>query len=277
MSSSQRYVKVLQVMDVSKLKPGDNHYMAYVGPPAQYDFMGASQFRLLCTLGLRAHHRFLDFGCGSLRGGRFFINYLNEGCYHGIEPNRWLIEEAIKCQVGQDLVNIKKPKFDHNETFTTGGFSTHFDFILAQSIFSHTGSELAVKCLKNFKESLNDHGLIIVTFVEGDDDFEGKGWVYPQCVHFRSSTIQKFAIDAGLVMTPIPWYHPRQTWYVFAKHEGRLPSADMKAYLKGAVLFDAEFSASCNDKRTLTEDVKESISNLHRTITARIKRIFNIS
>ena len=49
-------------MDVSKLKTGDNHYMAYVGPPTQYDFMGATQFRLLCTLGLRAHHYLLDLG-----------------------------------------------------------------------------------------------------------------------------------------------------------------------------------------------------------------------
>jgi len=56
-------------MDVSKLKPGDDHHMAYVGPPTQHDFMGATQFRLLCTLGLRAHHRLLDFGCGSLRAG----------------------------------------------------------------------------------------------------------------------------------------------------------------------------------------------------------------
>ena len=63
-------------MDISKLKPGDNHYMAYVGPPAQYDFMGGTQFRLLSTLGLRANHSLLDFGCGSLRAGRLFLSYL---------------------------------------------------------------------------------------------------------------------------------------------------------------------------------------------------------
>lgn len=28
-------------MDVSGLKPGDEHYQAYVGPPGQYDLMGA--------------------------------------------------------------------------------------------------------------------------------------------------------------------------------------------------------------------------------------------
>jgi len=82
-------------MNISKLKAGDNHYMAYVGPPTQYDFMGATQFRLLCTLDLRANHYLLDFGCGSLRAGRLFISYLDEGRYFGIEPNKWLIEDAI--------------------------------------------------------------------------------------------------------------------------------------------------------------------------------------
>jgi cyclopropane fatty-acyl-phospholipid synthase-like methyltransferase len=63
-------------MDASKLNPGDKHYKAYVGPPTQYDFMGATQFRLLCTLGLREQHKVLDFGCGSLRAGRLLLSYL---------------------------------------------------------------------------------------------------------------------------------------------------------------------------------------------------------
>ncbi|MDP6144025.1 MAG: hypothetical protein QGF49_07785, partial [Candidatus Marinimicrobia bacterium] len=110
-------------MDVSKLKAGDNHYMAYVGPPTQYDFMGATQFRLLSTLGLRANHSLLDFGCGSLRAGRLFLTYLDEGAYFGIEPNKWLIEDAIKNQIGKDLATLKKPNFDHNGDFKTDVFS----------------------------------------------------------------------------------------------------------------------------------------------------------
>ena len=96
-------------MDYSSLKHGDKHYRAYIGPPLQYDFMGATQFRLLCSLGLRAHHQVLDLGCGSLRAGRFLINYLEPGNYCGIEPNKWLIDEGIKEQVGDSLIVIKKP------------------------------------------------------------------------------------------------------------------------------------------------------------------------
>ena len=115
-------------MDITKLKAGDNHYMAYVGPPTQYDFMGATQFRLLSSLGLRSNHHMLDVGCGSLRAGRLFISYLDERRYCGIEPNKWLIEDAIKNQVGKDLISIKKPQFDHNSYFESNIFSQEFDY-----------------------------------------------------------------------------------------------------------------------------------------------------
>jgi hypothetical protein len=237
-------------VDVSNLKPGENHYMAYVGPPTQYDFMGATQFRLLCTLGLRSNHYLLDFGCGSLRAGRLFISYLNEGCYFGVEPNKWLIEDAINCQVGKDLIRIKNPSFDYNEDFATNVFNVKFNFIIAQSIFSHACSDLVSIALRNFKESLKDDGFIAATFIEGVKDSDGNGWVYPGCVNYCPTTIKQFAREAGLFESRIPWYHPRQTWYVFTKHRNRLPSHAMMLYLTGAVLFDPVFTESWNKYNT---------------------------
>lgn len=228
-------------MDISTLKPGDSQYQAYVGPPTQYDFMGATQFRLLCTLGIRATHSLLDVGCGSLRAGRLFISYLDKGNYFGIEPNGWLIHEAIKNQIGEDLIEIKLPTFDNNTQFDTQVFSQQFDFILAQSIFSHTGSDILTIALANFKKSLKADGLIAATFVEDIDDYPGTGWVYPECVTYRRSSIRRFATDLGLSVARIPWYHPRQTWYVFANNKNRLPDRTMRKYLSGAVLFDDDF------------------------------------
>ncbi|NEO75444.1 class I SAM-dependent methyltransferase [Moorena sp. SIO4G3] len=222
---------------------GEN-YNDYVGPAEEYDFMGASQFRLLCTLGLRSKHKLLDFGCGSLRAGRLFLTYLDEGCYYGVDPNRWLIEDAIKFQVGQDLLRIKKPFFSYNDQFSLAEFETHFDFILAQSILTHTGIDLVRLCLQNFARYLKPDGLILATFLEGDYDTEGDSWEYPMCVTFRPSTIRQLAQDVGLVGISIPWFRPRQTWYVFAKDQDRLPTEAMFPYLHGAVLFDSMLGSS---------------------------------
>lgn len=259
-------------MDVSELKAGDHHYMAYVGPPTQYDFMGATQFRLLCTLGLRANHYLCDFGCGSLRAGRLFLSYLDEGKYYGVEPSKWLIEEAIKNQIGEDLVSIKKPTFDYNESFSVS-FSIKFDFIIAQSIFSHTDRDLVGVALRNFGEALKDDGIVAATFIEGSKDFEGNGWVYPDCVNYRPSTVRKFASEAGLFAARIPWYHPRQTWYILTKDKGRLPNHAMTDHLTGAVLFTPEFAASWKRSHRAIESFKRYVKRrLPSAIKDRLKK-----
>lgn len=224
-------------MDVSNLQAGDHHYMAYVGPPTQYDFMGATQFRLLCTLGLRSNHFLLDFGCGSLRAGRLFIPYLGKGRYFGIEPNKWLVEDGIRNEVGEDQIRMKEPTFRHNDDFTVGDMDVQFDFIVAQSIFSHSGMDIVSRSLASFRGALKQQGIVAATFVEADSDTKGNGWVYPGCVHYRPSTLLRLGEDAGLLVTRIPWFHPRQTWYLFAKEKNRLPGDLMHCYLSGAVLF----------------------------------------
>ncbi|MGF1770779.1 methyltransferase domain-containing protein [Vibrio wakamikoensis] len=261
-------------MDYSKLKPGDNNYRAYIGPPLQYDFMGATQFRLLCTLGLRANHKVLDLGCGSLRAGRLLISYLEPSNYHGIEPNKWLIEDAVKDQVGQDLLKIKKPCFDHNSNFNTAVFDTTFDFIIAQSIFSHTGLDLLSQALSNIKHSLNESGIALVTLIKDDKDFTGEGWVYPGCVAFTPTTIHNVISKTGLSFIELPWFHPRQTWFALSKHQKNLPTPEQLKYLTGAVLRDSEFKVSVSDNLAHAPDYAKPlpkalvITGFHRSATS---------
>jgi SAM-dependent methyltransferase len=227
------------------LHPGDAHYTAYVGFPALYDVMGASQFALLFTLGLRSFHKLLDLGCGSLRAGRFLVSYLDAGHYYGLEPNRWLIEEAIAKEVGHDLVALKRPNFAHNDEFRADAWDTKFDFVLAQSIFSHTGQDLLRQALDNLRQVMSVTGRIVATFVEGDADHAQPGWLYPLCCHYRPLTIQAFVRDAGLKGVRIPWYHPNdQTWYVLAKDDSLLPTRAMFHALQGAMLGDEQFRLS---------------------------------
>ena len=132
------------------LKPGDPQYRAYVGPPEDYDLIAAMAFNLLTTLGLRQHHSLLDIGCGSLRIGRLLIPYLNRGKYFGVEPNEWLVDEGIRRELGETLVQIKRPTFffsDSPDTISQAKIA--FDFALAQSIFSHCGLDLiSAGCLR---------------------------------------------------------------------------------------------------------------------------------
>jgi hypothetical protein len=181
------------------LPPGsDAHYSAYVGPPELFDVMGASQFRLLTALGLREHHKLLDFGCGALRAGRLLLPYLLPGHYHGVEPNTWLLESVIREEIGAEFIALKRPRFRHNADFAIDGFGETFDFILAQSIFSHCGRDLIRRALGNFRAGLAESGLILATFIHTETsrlpEFEGAGWVYPECVAYAPDTILGLAL-----------------------------------------------------------------------------------
>lgn len=197
------------------LKPGDAHYRAYVGPPQDYDLVSAMSFNLLTTLGLRQHHRLLDIGCGSLRNARLLIPYLNVGNYVGIEPNFWLVRDGIANELGDGLISIKKPILIAGDSMQGIPATTKFDYAIAQSIFSHCGTDLIEDWLMGVARHLQPEGLFVATFLVGDADFEGKGWVYPACVEFKPSTVHELAQRAGLRLVITDWFHPRQKWGVF--------------------------------------------------------------
>jgi len=202
--------------------------------------MGAMQLRLACALGLREDHKLLDFGCGSLRAGRLFIPYLGRGNYFGIEPNQWLVERAIEEEGLAELVRLRDCHFDDNDRFDSSVFGESFDYIFAQSIFSHASRKQIIKCLDGFRSVLKPGGIIAATFILTDDprlDYTGDDWVYPGCVGYVPSSIAAMAGEAGLVEMEIPWFHPRQVWFLFAASSDDLPSPEESArHLTGVLL-----------------------------------------
>jgi SAM-dependent methyltransferase len=199
------------------LKPGDAHYRAYVGPPEDYDLIAAMTFNLLTTLGLRQYHSLLDIGCGSLRIGRLLIPYLNRGKYFGVEPNEWLVDEGIKRELGETLLQIKRPTFFFSDSpATVVQAKVPFDFALAQSIFSHCGLDLIKNWLFAISRSLARDGALVATFLPGEEDSTRTGWAYPECVNYRPTTLERAASDANLRFEILDWKHPRQTWALFA-------------------------------------------------------------
>jgi len=199
------------------LKPGDPQYRAYVGPPEDYDLIAAMTFNLLTTLGLRQHHSLLDVGCGSLRIGRLLIPYLNRGKYFGVEPNEWLVREGIKRELGETLLQIKSPIFFFSDSpEKIGQANTLFDFVVAQSIFSHCGLDLIKNWLSAISRTLAQNGALIATFLIGEENSPRMGWIYPDCVNYRPSTLEQAAAEVNLRFQILDWKHPRQTWALFA-------------------------------------------------------------
>ena len=213
--------------DMTRAMPGHAPHRAYVGQPQRYDVMGASQFALLFLLGLRERHRLLDFGCGSLRLGRLAIPYLAADRYFGVDPEAELIEAGFAHELGDDIRSLKRPRFDHNAEYRVDVFGERFDFIIAQSVFSHTGPNATRRGLKAFAESLAPGGLVLVNLLLGDPapGADAVEWAYPACVPYHPDQVIALAADAGLAARACPWPHPGLNWFVMASSDAELPSS----------------------------------------------------
>lgn len=188
-------------------------YRAHVGPADRYDVFSATQFNLLTSLGLRDEHHLLDIGCGSLRAGRLFIPYLREGCYFGIEPLPWLIKEGINNELGEEIIRLKKPTFSNVDDFTLSTFDTQFDFIIAQSIFSHATQAQISKCMAEARKVMKPDAVFAASFFEGTENYTGNTWTAK--AEYTMERMRELVEEQGLVFRQIDWRHPDlQRWFL---------------------------------------------------------------
>ena len=172
---------------------------------------------------------------------------MRNGGHVRIDPNRWLIEDALSRETGWSITTLKAPRFSYNEDFRCDVFDRKFEFIVAQSILTHCGVSLSQYLLKQMSAALVPQGLALFSILEAPSDMNDsheEGWIYPNCVAYRESTILGWCIQSGMVAKRLPWYHPGAVWYAAALDADRLPTASDMIVLSGSVLLDPQFVAS---------------------------------
>ena len=92
-----------------------------------WEEMGQLQFDFLREQGLKPEHRFLDVGCGILRGGIHFIPYLEPGHYYGIDKNRELLNFGRK-EMEKAGLQERKPTLVQIEDFGFERLGQTFDY-----------------------------------------------------------------------------------------------------------------------------------------------------
>ncbi len=127
-----------------------------------WDVMGPMQLEYLRSNGLQPGHRLLDVGCGSLRGGLHFIEYLEPGNYVGVDRSKRLVD-AGRGELRDTGLDSRRPTLVVNEEFDFRGLGS-FDFAIAQSVFSHLTFNRIVRCTSNAAEVLRPGGQFFATF-----------------------------------------------------------------------------------------------------------------
>lgn len=139
---------------------------------------GKDVLELLKRHGLRPAHRLLDFGCGSLRVGRWLIEYLDAGRYFGIEPNVWLVEMARREEISTKAWKAKRPTFDGNEEFNLGVFGAKFDYVVISSVLLHAADWQIGKIIRGVGDVLTRDGVGLGDILYAPH-YSGAEWLYP--------------------------------------------------------------------------------------------------
>jgi cyclopropane fatty-acyl-phospholipid synthase-like methyltransferase len=119
----------------------------------RWERMGSLQLNFLLSKGLNPTHRLLDIGCGTLRGGIYFIQYLEAGKYAGIELSPKALEYGA-CLLEREGLSHKRAELilspDGNLRF--GQLHGEFDSLLAQSVFTHLPHGYIEECFAHVRK-----------------------------------------------------------------------------------------------------------------------------
>jgi len=157
--------------------------------------IGQMQFDYLVRHGLQPGDRMLEIGCGNLRAGRLFIDYLDAGNYYGIDISPDIL---LAAQRTIDEFSLQ-PKLPHLTLVRDLKFEflppDQFTVVHAHSVFSHSPIEVIDECLAHVGRVMRRDGVFDFTF----DRTEGvEHQVLREDFYYRTETLIALADSHGL-------------------------------------------------------------------------------
>ncbi len=145
----------------------------YLSAPDEWDWARQVQAKFLKQQGLRPSDKFLDLGCGFLRGTIDVIDYLEDGHFFGIDISQKNIERGQE-RVRQLCKN--KPNLALADSFEIEEVwpNMRFDFILAASLFTHMYPDDLAECLRQVYRVLD--GIFFATIFKDNTVPVYQGW-----------------------------------------------------------------------------------------------------
>jgi SAM-dependent methyltransferase len=141
-----------------------NWHRKSIGSHPFWERLGRMQLDYLVREGLQPSHSLLDVGCGPLRGGIYFLRYLEAGRYYGIDKRDDVLDEALRVEVPRHGLEHKRPTLLADDKFRFARFGRQFDYAIAQSVFTHLPLNDIIRCLMEMERALAPRGRFYATF-----------------------------------------------------------------------------------------------------------------
>jgi hypothetical protein len=160
----------------------------------RYERTGRAQLEALIRHGLNPWSKLLDVGSGTLCGAYWMIHFLDPGGYYGIEPNKDAVQAGVETIIEPGLLEAKKPRFDHNESFDFSVFGERFDFFHAHSIWTHASKKQIQAMLDGFVKHSADRAVFLTSYKDPvpfiRPDYRGDAWVGASHEGFESGIVR---------------------------------------------------------------------------------------
>lgn len=157
--------------------------------------LGKLQFDYLIDHGLKPQHQLLEIGCGNLRAGWRFIDYLDAGHYTGVDisPDILLAALDVLAELG---LQAKRPTLTVVRDLTFHFLPDEaFDVVHAHSVFSHSPLPVIEECFAHVGRIMRPEGWFDFTF----DRTDGKEHhVLHEDFYYRTETLLALAAEHGL-------------------------------------------------------------------------------
>lgn len=132
----------------------------------QWDELGELQLEFMVAQGLRPEHRLLDVGCGALRAGIRFVDFLQPGRYYGIDINQSLLDAGFERELSDNLRSKLPPDHLRATDRFECDFGVQFDFAIAQSLFTHISLNQIRLCLFRLATVMPPGGRFLASYFE---------------------------------------------------------------------------------------------------------------
>jgi SAM-dependent methyltransferase len=195
-------------------------------------WIGQLQLDFMKNQGLDPGSYLLDVGCGPLRAGSRFVDYLDPGHYFGIDIN----ESVLDAGYAKELSPAKRAKLPRTNLRQSDRFECDFgmpvDFAIANSVFSHVSLNHIRLALHQISKVMKPGGRFYATFYEAPADLpldavigdkrpryqeQNAYWYYPTDLEWAASFGPWHYRYIG------EWGHPKQNMVEFTRTD--LPEA----------------------------------------------------
>ena len=180
---------------------------------------GQLQYRYLIDNGLERHYQMLEIGCGNLRAGWRFIEFLDAGHYTGIDISPEILLAAQETVVERELQQKRPVMMLAHGIGLDALPADWFDVAHAHSVFSHTPLSVIEGYLAGLRRVLKPSGFFDFTY----NSTEGEEWNFlEEDYYFSLDALTRAAARHGFDLTPMTgWKHKQdkvrlrpQSWQV---------------------------------------------------------------